>query len=196
MPGASATRRRGYPRPAGWAGLSCVLLGVKGEVEGRTFADGALGPYVTSVAFYDLPHAGQADAGAGKLAGRVQPLERSEQLVHVLGVETGAVVPHVTADGGVPGRPGAELDRRCVPARGELPGVAQQVLQDRADEPTVGLRQRWTPDDEIDVAVRLVALEFLGDQCGLRAEIHRSEVQFGPCDAGEVQQVIDECRHL
>ena len=53
---------------------------LEGEVEGRALADLAFGPDTTTVAFHDLPHAGQADAGTGELAERVQPLERLEQL--------------------------------------------------------------------------------------------------------------------
>jgi hypothetical protein len=43
-------------------------------------ADGALGPDAPAVAFDDPLDAGQADAGAGELGDRVEPLERLEQL--------------------------------------------------------------------------------------------------------------------
>ena len=110
------------------------FFGVEGEVDGRPFAYLALGPCAASVPFHDLAHAGQAYAGAGELASRVQPLEWLEQFAHVEGVKARAVVAHVAADGGISRRRRAELNQRTGPVRGELPGILYQVLQDRADE--------------------------------------------------------------
>jgi hypothetical protein len=56
--------------------LSCQFLRVEGEVEGGSFADGALGPDAASVTLHDLLHAGQADARAGELADGGQSLEQ------------------------------------------------------------------------------------------------------------------------
>src|ERR1700722_5396856 len=89
---------------------------VEGEVEGRALADRALGPHLTAMALHDLAEAGEADAGAGELAGRVQPLERGEQLVDEGRVKTGAVVAHVIAHGGVSGRHRRELNQRVLAA--------------------------------------------------------------------------------
>jgi hypothetical protein len=86
------------------------------------------------VPFHDLPDAGEADARAGELAGRVQPLEWLEQFAQVEGVKPGAVVAHVAADRGISRRRRTELNQRTGPVRGELPGVLYQILQDRADE--------------------------------------------------------------
>ncbi len=61
--------------------MSWRLLPVQGEVEGGAAADGAFGPDSPAVAFDDPPDAGQADAGAGELGNRVEPLERLEQFV-------------------------------------------------------------------------------------------------------------------
>jgi hypothetical protein len=71
---------------------------------------------MTAVTFHDLPHAGQAGAGAGEVAGRMQPLERLKQLARIGRIEAGAVVAHVVAHGGVSTRRRPELDRRVVPA--------------------------------------------------------------------------------
>jgi hypothetical protein len=110
------------------------FFGVEGEVNGRTFAYRALRPCAASVPFHDLPDAGEADPRAGEFAGRVQPLEWLEQLAHVEGVKTGAVVAHVAADRGISRRGRTELNQRIGPVSGEFPGVLYQVLQDRADE--------------------------------------------------------------
>src|SRR5450755_689441 len=141
--------------------MSCAFL-IKGEVEGCPGADGALGPHPPPVAFYDQPYDGQADAVAGELTGRVQSLERAEQLVGVRGIKTGAVVANAVADGGVPGRRRSELDERIVSARGELPRVAQQVVHHHAHEGTVGLYLDRTLDGEADVPSRIGLLDFRG----------------------------------
>jgi hypothetical protein len=57
--------------------VACPLLGVvhiEGEVDGGAAADGAFGPGPAAVTVDDALDAGQADAGAGELAGVVQPL--------------------------------------------------------------------------------------------------------------------------
>jgi hypothetical protein len=69
----------GWPGWAGWPGWPIDFCGVEGEVDGRAFAYLALGPCAAAVTFHDLPDAGEADACAGELAGRVQPLEWLEQ---------------------------------------------------------------------------------------------------------------------
>jgi hypothetical protein len=110
------------------------FFGVEGEVDGRAFAYLALGPCAASVPFHDLPDASEADARAGELASRVQPLEWLEKFAHVEGVKARPVVAHVAADGGIPRRRRTELNQRIGPVRGELPGILHQVLQDRTDE--------------------------------------------------------------
>ena len=70
------------------------------EVEGRAVADCPLGPHLATVAFHDLPHAGETDAGARELARLMQPLEWPEQLVHVGEVEAGPIVADIAADAG------------------------------------------------------------------------------------------------
>ena len=65
--------------------------------------DGAFGPDAAAVAFDDPLDAGQADAGAGEVGDRVEPLERLEQLGGEGGIEAGPVVADVAADPGVPG---------------------------------------------------------------------------------------------
>ena len=64
------------PRPSGRVerplrSLRYTVSGGKGEVEGGAVVDGTLGPGAPAVALDDPLHAGQADAGAGELAGGV-----------------------------------------------------------------------------------------------------------------------------
>jgi hypothetical protein len=148
------------------------------------------------MALHDLAQAGEADAGTGELAGRVQPLERGEQLVDEGRVETGAVVAHVIAHRVLPDRHRRELNHRAVPAGAVFPGVVQQVLQDRTNQSGVRLCPDRLLDDEADVAVRSAALEFLGDVVDRGAQIDRLEVHLGLRDARKVKQGVDEPRHL
>src|SRR5712691_11837948 len=104
----------------------CVLR-VEGEVESGAVIDGAFGPGAPAVAFDDPLNAGQADAGAGELLGRMQPLERLEQVARIGGVEAGPVVAHVATDPGFFDSRGAELDGGVVAPGGEFPGVFDQV---------------------------------------------------------------------
>ena len=110
------------------------FFGVEGEVDGRAFAYLALGPCAASVPFHDLPDAGEADAHAGEIACRVQPLEWLEQPAHVEGVKARAIVAHVAADRGISRRRCTELNQRTGTVRGKFPGILNQILQDRADE--------------------------------------------------------------
>jgi hypothetical protein len=148
------------------------------------------------VALHDLLDAGEADAPAGELDGRVQPLERLEQLARVEGIKAGAVVAHVIADRGVGGRLRTELDQRSVPVRGELPGVPDQVLQDRADESWICFDLDWTLDNELDVSSWFLALEVAGDVIDLGTEVDGLEVHVGSRELGEAEHILDERGHL
>jgi hypothetical protein len=168
------------------------FVGVEGEVERRAFAYLALGPGAAPVPFHDLPDAGQADTCAGKLAGRMQPLERHEQRAHVNGVKAGTVVAQVAADGGISCRRGAELDQRMVPARGELPGVLDQIPQECPDERGICPDIHRALDNKADVPAWLLALKLSGDVVDLGAEVDGLQVHGGPGGLGENQQVLDE----
>src|SRR5436190_141700 len=62
------------------------------EVEHRAVVDLRLRPDRAAVAADDALHGREADAGAGKFFGRMQPLKRAKELVGVGHVEAGAVV--------------------------------------------------------------------------------------------------------
>src|SRR2546430_14832356 len=90
------------------------------EVERRSPIDGSLGPDPAAVPGDDAPDRRETDAGALEFGRGVQSLEHAEQLVHVLHVEAGTVVPDQE-------RPlsvhlgGSELDLRPRLFRGVLP---------------------------------------------------------------------------
>src|SRR5467141_2207467 len=65
----------------------------QGEVERRSLIDHALGPDPAAVPVDDASDGGEADAGALEVGSGMQSLEHAEQLVRVLHVEAGAVIP-------------------------------------------------------------------------------------------------------
>jgi len=131
------------------------------------------------VAFDDPLDAGQADAGAGKIVGGVESLERLEQLAHKGGVEADPVVAHMAADRGLIVGGGGELDGGVVAPSGELPGVLDQVLKHGADENTVRGHPDAVLDGEADPAAGITRSQAVGDRDDLCAEIDRYEVQVG-----------------
>src|SRR5688572_17580089 len=72
---------------------SMGFLSRQGEIERRPVARLAVGPDAPPVPRDDALDQCEPDAGAGKLARAVQPLEHAEQLRLVTWVEAGAVVP-------------------------------------------------------------------------------------------------------
>ena len=61
--------------------------------------DLALGPHAAAVAVNDALHRGEANAGAGKICRRVQPLEGAKELAGVSHVEARAVVADEKGNG-------------------------------------------------------------------------------------------------
>ena len=80
--------------------------------------------------------------------------------------------------------------------RGVLPGVLDQIPQDDADESGFCPDLDRALDNEADVAVWLLVLEFPGDVVGLGAEVDGLQVHGGSRGLGECQQVLDEDGHL
>src|SRR5690606_17849681 len=129
-------RRGGCPRPAGWCavhswgflgGCRQVACRGKGKPEGGAAPGLGVGLDAPSMADQYPAHAGQADAGTGELAGRVQALEHAEQLARVLHVEAGAVVAHLELVRPVGALAVLDLDPRRLAAAAVLDRVAEQV---------------------------------------------------------------------
>src|SRR5579884_527116 len=101
----------------------------QGEIKRATLARLGLGPDAAAVALDDLAADGQADAGAGVLLLRVQPLEDDEDALQVLRVDADAVVTNPEQPLAAPRRAaGADVDHRPGGAA-ELQRVADQVLE-------------------------------------------------------------------
>src|SRR3989454_6337151 len=74
--------------------MGCLsVLASQGEVERRPAVHRSLRPHAAAMAVHDALHRGESYARALELDGRVEALERAEQLLGVRHVEARAVVP-------------------------------------------------------------------------------------------------------
>src|SRR5207244_1175105 len=94
-------------------------------------------PDGSTVPLNDALDRGQADPRPGKFALAVEAAERPEQLLGVLHVEAGSVIPHEVNHVAVQVHL-AHTDLWLSHVPSELPGVLNQVEQDDAQEPRVG----------------------------------------------------------
>src|SRR5918998_1641243 len=127
------------------------------EVEGAPPADSSFRPYPAAVPVDDARHRRQADPGPLEFVLSVQSLEGAEQLVRVSLVESGPVVPHVVNGGqktGPGSAVGAELYAGFFFPGGELPRVAQQVLERHLEQAHVPPGHDILPAHELDLAPR------------------------------------------
>src|SRR5690606_10774914 len=130
----------------GLLGRDVRLVPRQGEPEHRAAVDLALGADGAAVALHDALDRGKADTVPAEALLVMQALERAEQLADVLLVEAGTVVADV--EGAVLLLP--ELDPRRLAPVGELPGVAEQVLQQVAQQGGVALRLHAGLDVQVD----------------------------------------------
>ena len=168
---------------------------------------GGFGPDPAAVAADDALDGGEADAGSGELGGGVEALEGGEQLVGEGHVEAGAVVADVV-DGGAAGLLAAELDARGGLVAGELPGVAEEVVEEEAEEVGVALDDEVAGGEEVDGAAGVAGTELLDDLVGELGEVEVEEddlgavgevgelaAGFGAADAGEGEEGVDDVAH-
>src|SRR6266436_1658404 len=99
----------------------------QGKVKAGPLVDRAGRPGAATMPGDDPLDRGQAHASAGKLAGRMEALEDSEQSVSKGHVKARAVVPHKKGRFSI--SRASEFNPRRGRFAGELPGVAQQVVQ-------------------------------------------------------------------
>jgi hypothetical protein len=119
--------------------MACDSLRGQREVDRRAATYHTFGPYPATVAMDDPLNRREPYPGSCEVAVAVETLERAEELRRKLHVETGAVIAD-KVDRQFPTLGPAHLDSRD-PARGELPCVAEQVIEDDAEQPRVADRR-------------------------------------------------------
>ena len=89
----------------------------------------------------------------------------------------------------------AELDGRPRVLGRELPGVAEQVLQDDPQQAGVAVRGQPRLDHEVGLPTWLQPLQFRRDRPGEGAEVHSLALHVAAGQAGQLQQVVNELGH-
>src|SRR5712692_912644 len=164
------------------------------EVERRSLIDGAFGPDPAAVPVDDAPDGGQTDAGALEVSSGMQSLEYPEQLIRILHVEAGAVVPDHEGPAAVRFDRG-ELDPRLRLLRGVLPAVPQQIVEGHAQQPCVASRPEPRGDREFHLSFRGRPLQIGHDVVRYAAQVHVLGPYLRTGDPGELQQVVDQRAH-
>src|SRR5688572_4661583 len=98
---------------------SMDFLPRQSEIERRALIGFAVGPHPPPMPRHDALHERETHAGAGELAGAVQPLEHAEELPLVARIETRSVVAH-EEDMLLFVGDSADLDQRLLAPRREL----------------------------------------------------------------------------
>src|SRR5260370_19472792 len=164
------------------------------EEEHRALAGRGIGPDAPAVPVHDALYRGEADAGALVLVRRMQALEGAEQLVGIAHVEAGAVVAH--EEGRLlPVAQQADLDARLPGLGAELPRIADQVLQRRAQQARVGVGLHAVPHRDLDLARRLAALHVRDHLARELADVDVAPRELAARHLGKIQQVLDQLAH-
>src|ERR1700722_9660035 len=136
------------------SGIRAVAGRGQGEMEAGSLADLALRPHPPAVASQDPVDRREAHARPFEFARRVESLKDTEQLRGKGHVEAGAVVADEI--GSLPTLlDGPELDAGVRLVSRELPRVAQQIVDGRAEQGAVALFGEPVADQELHAAVRL-----------------------------------------
>src|SRR5713226_10052427 len=167
---------------------------LQSEVERRSLIDGALGPDPAAVPGDDAHDGGEPDARALELGRGVQALEHAEQLVRVLHVEAGAVVPDHEGPAAVD-VDGAEFDARLRLLGGVLPAVAEEILEDNPQQTGVSLRLEPRGDREFHLPFWGGVLQLGYDVLRDAAQVHRLAAHLRAGDPRELEQVVDQHPH-
>jgi len=141
----------------------------------------------------DALHGRQADAGAGELVGRVEPLEDTEQLAAQAMPKPTPLSRTKNAGSGVAVNPNSmrASGRRLVNFHA-LPSRLSSTTRKQA---LVAFDPQLRRDDELHRAPRFGFPQVGGNRLSQGGEIDRLPVQFAPPNARELQQVINQVAH-
>src|SRR5216684_3722709 len=123
-------------------------------VNGRSAVHLSFGPYAPGVAIHDPAHSREPDPRSREVGHRVKSLKWREESFRVRLIESGAVVLHV--EGGLT----IILERTKLHAGTgrlgrELPGIAEEVLQEDLDKTRIALGDKTVFDDESHASMRV-----------------------------------------
>src|SRR2546426_9687670 len=134
----------------------------------------------------DAPDGGETDAGALEVGSGMQSLEYAEQLIRILHVEAGAVVPDHEGPAAVRFDRG-ELDPRLRLLRGVLPAVPEQIVEDHAQQARVASRLEPRGNREFHLSFRGGPLQGGHDLLRLAAQVYVLGPDLRPGDPGTLK---------
>src|SRR5215216_2152612 len=146
----------------------------------------------------DALDGGEPYPGTLEFVRAVQPLEGAEELVHVGHLEARPVVAHVVDRDATPYREllvNAKLYTGLGFLRGELPGVADQVLQSHPEEPPIPPDLEHLLRRALHRPLRPRFPQALGHLLGQSAQVHALAVHAASSHARETQKVVYEAAH-
>src|SRR5215204_1243207 len=175
------------------------ILASKREVERGPLTHRSLRPDPAAVPVDDASYRRQAYPRPLELILPVQPLEGAEELVCIRLVEAGPVVAHVVNGGwqtwaGCP--VGAELYARLFFPGGELPRVAEQVLERHLEQARICPGHNVLSGHELDFSFRLRCPKFLDYPHGEAGQVHAFPAQGPASNPREVEQVVYKGGHV
>src|ERR1700730_8576433 len=148
------------------------------EVERGALADRAFRPDSTGVAIDNSMHRGEPDSRSREIRFAMQTLEWAEEIVGIFHIKSRAIVTN--EEHGVPSfLVGPDFNPRLRDFCGELPCVPNQIVERHAHEPAIGLHQKLILDAQGNLPIRVVLLQFLGDDSGHAREINSTIVELG-----------------
>src|SRR5258706_910151 len=174
--------------------MNFSAIGFQGKEKHRTLARLGVGPDTPAVPVHDALDCSKTDAFSGIVRLGVQPLEGAEELRGIGHVEAGAVVAHEERRRRA-FAPRADLDARPLGLRGELPGVADQVLDRRAQQPRITLRAQALRDRDLDPALRLAAAQVGRHLLRDLGDVDLLALEADARDLRKVQQILDQLPH-
>src|SRR5882724_6008525 len=124
----------------------------------------------------------------------MQALKDTEQFLGMEHVETGSVVADEI--GRVPlANRCRELDARRIARSGELPRIAEQILEHHPEQPPIAFRNEIGRDRGLDAPIRLGALQLEIDAAGQCAQVDPLVPKLVSRPARQCQQSVDQLRH-
>src|SRR5258708_217189 len=124
----------------------------------------------------------------------MQSLKGAEQFLTISQVEAGAVVANKICRVTVADR-SRKLDARRIARSGELPGIAEQILEHHLEQPSIALGHETVGNRGLDASVGPRPLQLGIDVAGQRAQVDPFVPEIAARDTSQRQQRVDQLRH-
>src|SRR5579859_4226267 len=176
---------------ANWLGMS----GFQREEKRSALARGGFHPDAAAVFLDDARNGGQADAGAFKFLGAMQPLEHAEEFAGIFHIEAHAVVADKD-DRVAVGFDLADFDLGALARPGVFGGVRKEIGKDHLEQTGIALDGGQLLHLPIDMAIGDFKFDVSDDALHELIEIGALAGKFLFADPAEIEEIIDEPAHV